>query len=215
MTPEISRREALQWIASASSLLIALPDAHGADTAAAASAPGGKPYGTDPNLLKTYKPGDLWPLTLSDAQRPTVTALTDLILPADERSPAASAVGVPAFIDEWISAPYATQQADRPVILEGLAWLDAESRKRFQSDFAALTPERQSQIADDICHVPSAKPGFETPAKFFHLFRNLTLGGYYTSPAGMKDVGFIGNVARTRFDGPPPEVLAKLGIEKA
>jgi hypothetical protein len=31
----------------------------------------------------------------------------------------------------------------------------------------------------------------------------------------MKDVGFIGNVARTRFEGPPPEVLAKLGIEKA
>jgi hypothetical protein len=34
MTPEISRREALQWIASASTLLIALPDAHGADTQA-------------------------------------------------------------------------------------------------------------------------------------------------------------------------------------
>ncbi len=50
MTPEISRREALQWIASASTLLIALPDAHGADTA---SDPGGKPYGTDPNILKT------------------------------------------------------------------------------------------------------------------------------------------------------------------
>jgi len=212
MTPEISRREALQWIASASTLLIALPDAHGADTA---STPGGKPYGTDPNLLKTYKPGDLWPLTLSEPQRQTVTALVDLILPADDRSPAASAVGVPAFIDEWISAPYAVQQTDRPLLLEGLAWLDTESRKRFQSDFAALDATRQTQIADDICHIPNAKAGFESAAKFFHLFRNLTLGGYYTSPAGMKDVGFIGNVARTRFEGPPPEVLAKLGIDKA
>jgi len=212
MTPEISRREALQWIASASTLLIALPDAHGADTAAT---PGGKPYGTDPNLLKTYNPGDLWPLTLSEPQRQTVTALVDLILPADDRSPAASAVGVPAFIDEWISAPYAVQQTDRPLLLEGLAWLDTESRKRFQSDFAALDATRQTQIADDICHIPNAKAGFESAAKFFHLFRNLTLGGYYTSPAGMKDVGFIGNVARTRFEGPPPEVLAKLGIDKA
>lgn len=215
MTPEISRREALQWIASASTLLIALPDAHGADASTAAAAPTGKPYGTDPNLLKSYKPGDLWPLTLSEPQRQTVTALVDLILPADDRSPAASAVGVPAFIDEWISAPYAIQQADRPVILEGLAWLDTESQKRFQTAFAQLDASRQSQIADDICHVPSAKTGFESAAKFFHLFRNLTLGGYYTSPAGMKDVGFIGNVARTRFDGPPPEVLVKLGIEKA
>jgi len=214
MTPEISRREALQWIASASVLIAAHPGALAADSDTPANTPSGKPYGTDPNLLKTYKPGELWPLTFSEGQRRTVTALVDLILPADDRSPAASTVGVPAFIDEWISAPYATQQADRPVILEGLQWLEAESRKRFQTDFTALTAARQSEIADAICHLPSAKPGFETAAKFFHLFRNLTLGGYYTSPVGMKDVGFIGNVARTRFDGPPPEVLAKLGIGK-
>ncbi len=214
MTPEISRREALQWIASATVLMAAQPGAVAADSAAPASTPSGKPYGTDPNLLKSYKPGELWPLTFSEGQRRTVTALVDLILPADDRSPAASTVGVPAFIDEWVSAPYATQQADRPVLLDGLQWLEAESRKRFEADFAALTAAQQSQIADAICHLPAAKPGFETAAKFFHLFRNLTLGGYYTSPVGMKDVGFIGNVARTRFDGPPPEVLAKLGIGK-
>jgi hypothetical protein len=214
MTPEISRREALQWLASASVLMAADPGALAAESGAIPGTPGGKPYGTDPNLLKSYKPGELWPLTFSEGQRRTATALVDLILPADDRSPAASTVGVPAFIDEWISAPYATQQADRPVLLDGLQWLEAESQKRFQADFTALTEAQQSQIADTICHLPSAKPGFETAAKFFHLFRNLTLGGYYTSPVGIKDVGFIGNVARTRFDGPPPEVLAKLGIGK-
>jgi len=212
MTPEISRREALQWLASASVLMAANPAGLAADSDTPPTVPGGKPYGTDPKLLKSYQPGELWPLTFSDGQRRTVTALVDLILPADDRSPAASTVGVPAFIDEWVSAPYAIQQADRPILLDGLQWLEAESRKRFQTDFAALAAAQQSQIADAICHLPSAKPGFEIAAKFFHLFRNLTLGGYYTSPVGMKDVGFIGNVALTRFDGPPPEVLAKLGI---
>lgn len=210
--PELSRREALQWIAAASALLAtgpALP-ANAADTTTAT--PAGKPYGTDPNLLRNYKPGDLWPLTLSESQRKTVDALADLILPADDRSPAASDVGVPEFIDEWISAPYPQQQADRPVVLEGLQWLDEEAGRRFGKSFAALDAAGQTAIADDICHAPRARPAFAKAADFFHRFRNLCLAGYYTTPAGMKDVGFVGNVARTRFDGPPPEVLKRLGL---
>jgi hypothetical protein len=48
-------------------------------------------------------------------------------LPADANSPAASAVGVPAFIDEWVSAPYPDQQQHRGVIRGGLAWLNTEA----------------------------------------------------------------------------------------
>lgn len=211
MNPELSRREALQWMAAASALL--MTDAVGAAGTASAT-PSGTPYGTDPNLLKNYKPGDLWPLTLSPQQRRCVSALADLVLPADERSPAASAVGVPEFIDEWISAPYPAQAADRPVIMEGLAWLDSEARRRFQNEFSELAEAHQTTIATDIAHLTSVRPGLEAPARFFHLFRNLCLGAYYTSPAGMKDVGFVGNVARVRFDGPPPEILSRLGLDQ-
>ena len=28
----------------------------------------------------------------------------------------------------------------------------------------------------------------------------------------MKDVGYVGNVALEKFEGPPPEVLQKLGL---
>src|SRR5690606_28945074 len=59
-------------------------------------------YGTDPDLVKEWTPGGPWPLTLTGHGRATVTALCDLIIPADEHSPAASAVGVVDFIDEWI-----------------------------------------------------------------------------------------------------------------
>ena len=41
------------------------------------------------------------------------------------------------------------------------------------------------------------------------------LGGYYTTDTGTKDVGYVGNVALSTFDGPPTEVLEKLGIDKA
>ena len=56
--------------------------------------------------MKVYAAGELWPLTLTKEQRATATALCDLIIPADDTSPAASSVGVVDFIDEWISAPY-------------------------------------------------------------------------------------------------------------
>ena len=85
--------------------------------------------------MKEWKPGGPWPLTLSANARLTTAALCDLIIPADEDSPAASAVGVVDFIDEWISAPYPQQRGDREIILPGLMWIDAEAQKRFGKAF--------------------------------------------------------------------------------
>lgn len=205
----LSRREAIQWvIAAGAAVSMPLPSAF-AQNAAPVTA---KPYGQDPVLNRTYKPGDLWPLTLSASQRRTVIALCDLILPADDRSPAASAVGVPDFIDEWISAPYPLQAKDREIVLGGLKWIDSESNRRFQKSFADLSAEQQTQIADDIAWVKKAKPEFADGAKFFATMRNLTMSGFYTTPAGSKDIGFVGNVALTKFPDPPKAALEKLGL---
>lgn len=210
-SPRLTRREALQWVLAASATVALLHAQTFADDAGAAPV-SGRPYGTDPLLNHTYHPGELWPLTLSPEQRRTVTALGDLIIPADDKSPAASAVGVPDFIDEWISAPYPLQQADRTVVLDGLKWLEAECQRRFGKGFADLAQEPQTQIADDIAWLPKAKPGHEAGAQFFAVVRNLAASGFYTTPAGMKDLGFVGNVALTRFPDPPKEVLEKLGL---
>jgi hypothetical protein len=205
----INRREALQWVLAASATVAA---GRTPLEAAEAAEPGGKPYGTDPVLNKTYKPGDFWPLTLSSDQRRTVVALCDLIIPEDAVSPAASAVGVPDFIDEWISAPYAVQQRDRSTVLSGLKWIDAEAQKRFSKPFADITIEQRTQIADDICYLPKAKESMAEGATFFALFRNLTAGGFYTTPVGSKDIGYRGNTPLARFEGPPKAVLEKLGL---
>lgn len=173
-----------------------------------------KGYGTDPNLLKDYKPGDVWPLTFSDAQRMTAAALADAILPADEFGPSASSLRVQDYIDEWISAPYVPQQESRTVILEGLTWLDAESQKRFRKNFADASPAQQHEILTDICDKASAKEEFKTSASFFFSFRNLACGAYYATPQGWKAIGYVGNIPLAKFDGPPPEILAKLGLEQ-
>ena len=203
----VDRRTAMKWVAMASTLPWLQRPVVG--TAAPAARKG---YGTDPKLNRAYKPGELWPLTLPPFMRQAAAALCDVVIPADEHSPSASSVGVVDFIDEWISAPYEAQRADRKTILEGLGWLEIESKTRFKQFFVDLSPAQKAAICDDICYLPRAKPEYQEAAKFFATFRDLTTGGFYTTPAGSKDIRYVGNVALERFDGPPPEVLRKLGL---
>jgi len=201
----MDRREAIKWMLTAA----AVSALEGSGFAGPVAAKG---YGTDPNLMDSYKPGSIWPLTLSPEQRRTVAALCDLIIPADEKSPSASELSVHDFIDEWISAPYPRQQADRKIVIEGLAWLEGESRKRYEKSFVDSTAEQKRQLCDDICYAPKAAARFKRAAEFFAKFRDLTASGFYTTPEGMKDIQYMGNVALTKFDGPPPEVLAYLKL---
>jgi hypothetical protein len=194
---EFDRRTAIKWVLAASAAL-RLPSV-AFDAAAAASA--AKGYGKDPDLLKKYAAGDLWPLTLTKEQRATATALCDLIIPEDAQSPAASKVGVVNFIDEWISAPYPEHAADRKTVLDGLSAIESEAKSRFNTSFAQLSTTQMSSIADAIVKDP-----------FFVRYRALTAGGFYTTPIGTRDLKFVGNVATATFEGPPQEVLRKLGL---
>jgi hypothetical protein len=213
----MDRRTTIKWmlaVAAATPGMQGVAYGLGGAGSAAANAPAGQGYGTDPDLIKIYKPGELWPLTFTSQQRRTARVLCDLIIPADTSSPSASEVGVVDFIDEWISAPYERQRQDRAMVLEGLAWLNREAASRYgpRRSFAALSHKQHTAICDDICFVAKAKPRFVEAAKFFARYRDLTAGGFYTTPQGRKDVRYVGNIPLPRFDGPPPEVLKKVGL---
>ena len=204
----MDRRTSIKWMLAASAALPALSRAAGA--AGGTSTPTG--YGTDPLLNAQIHAGQFWPLTLSAAERRQVALLADIIIPADEHSPSASAVGVVDFIDEWVSAPYPEQRADRPIILGGLAWLEGEARRRRGVEFAALASEDQHAICDSIASEQRAIDSLREPARFFTRFRDLAAGGFYCTPAGRKDLNYIGNVALARFEGPDLELLRSLGL---
>ena len=218
-TPEptrIDRRLAIKWMltASAGAMLSRTASFGGA-------APGGTPdspakaaagYGTDPDLVKAYKPGDLWPLTFTAAQRRQVAALCDIVIPADDRSPSASAVGVTDYIDEFVSAPYPDNVRDGRKVLDGLAWVERESTKRFGAGFADATDAQRASLCEDISHDEPSDPELRSAADFFKRFRNLVASGFYTTPVGMKDIGYVGNVPLASFDGPPADLVAKLGL---
>jgi hypothetical protein len=206
--PRMDRRQALKWmLTAAAGMMLSERTARGG-----AATPSGHGYGTDPDFSREYRLGDYWPLTLSEAQRRTAAALCAMIIPADDHSPSAASLGVHDFIDEWISAPYPNQKKDRQPILEGLAWMDAEAQRRFGRDFAELDEKQSGAIGADLCHLPDAKPEFVPAATFFARYRDLTAGGFYTTPAGMKDLKYMGNVPLAEFKGPPPEVLKILGL---
>jgi hypothetical protein len=205
----MDRRVAITWMLSAVGS-VALLD-HDA-FAQVAAPPSGAGYGVDPNLLKSYKPGDLWPLAMDATQRRTAAVLCDVIIPAEGDTPSASALHVHDFVNEWISAPYPAHQRDRALIVVGLAWMDEESTRRFGKPFHAIVTQQRHAICDDICYEPKARPELKTAAAFFRRYRDLTAGGFYTTPAGMKDIGYVGNVALPAFMGPPDEVKARLGV---
>jgi hypothetical protein len=212
----MDRRTTIKWMLTAAASVSSLRGVALAKTILASPSdlhkPASKGYGTDPNLVNSYKAGELWPLTFTAKQRRTATALSDLIIPADDTSPSASAVGVIDFLDEWISAPYEDNRKDRTLVLAGLEWLDRESAKRFSQPFAALDESKQKAICDDICYAPKAKPRFAKAALFFARYRDLTAGGFYTTPEGRKDLQYVGNMPLERFDGPPIEALKKAGL---
>ena len=206
----MDRRTSLQWMARAAALPLLAPALH--DAGAAVVAPAAKGYGTDPKIVRIHRSGQLWPLTMTAAQRETTRVLCDLVIPADSMSPSAGALDVHVFVDEWISAPYPTQQRDRTLLLQGLAWLDDEATRRFGQRFVATEEPQQHEILQAIHWLPQAAADLVEPARFFARFRDLAAGGFYTTPQGSQDLRYVGNQPSASFDGPPPEVLALVGV---
>jgi gluconate 2-dehydrogenase subunit 3-like protein len=216
MTP--SRRETLQWMMAAAALPFIrwTPPAMAAGQgmpppfvvadwpAAVPPPPPAKGYGRDPDLMAPKVP---WPLTLSKAQRATVDLLGDLILPADAQPPGAGKLGVGAFLDEWISAPYPAQRKDREQVLGGLIWLDAQSRALHKAAFDAITPAQRAGLLDALT-VTSPVAAMAKPVAFMDRLRYLFVLGFYSLPEGKADMGFIGDQPTPGdYPGPSPEAL--------
>lgn len=206
----IDRRVTLKWLATAmATSSVPLNGAYAAPAGSGSawpvvvpppvSAPG---YGTDPTMLE---PVVTWPKTLTPAQLETVAALSDTILPAEGKWPAPSTAGVHHFIDEWVSAPYLDQQADRRTILAGLEWVEAQAKARHARPYAKLDNGARGLILADAAKADPQGRAFLDRMKF------LTTGAYYTSEPGVEELGYIGNTPlEGDYPGPTKEALAHL-----
>jgi hypothetical protein len=188
------RREILRWMAAAAAMM----GSHLNPASAFAStggAPAGPGYGKDPNLLAPVRP---WPLTLTRDQRSDLEKAADVILPGEGEMPAASKLKIADFFDEWLSAPYPEQTGDRAAILPLMARLRTAAAARGWPKAVAEALDKSSPdhgAADRL--------------------RSLVAGACYTTPEGMRAVGYVGNVVLDRFDGPPPQVVSHFEREVA
>lgn len=155
--------------------------------------------------------GDFSPSFFTDAEYETVRALADLIIPADDRSGSATEAGVPEFIDFIVADLEHIQGPMR----EGLAWLDARSRQRFDASFAACAEAQRMELIDAIAWPDEADPALAEAVEFFNVFRDLTASGFWTTEEGMADLEYMGNVFVGEWTGAPESEIERLGLSKA
>jgi len=200
---KVDRRSAMAWVGVVGAVL-----AGGAGVVVYGEYREGRPkakgYGTDPKLAKPEKAP--WPRIMTAAQLQAAALFADHILPASGSAPAATALGIPDFLNEWVSAPYPDQMKDRAILLDGLEGLRISSQRRWGVDFAAASAGQRQALLQALA---AAKPK-TTAHTFFRRMRALVVGAYYTTPQGFKDIGYIGNVPRTSDPGPSAEVKAHL-----
>jgi gluconate 2-dehydrogenase gamma chain len=140
------------------------------------------------------------PAFLDAKQFALAGAIAERILPRTD-TPGAADVGVPAFID-LMYGRYMTDEEKR-VFEQGLAAIDSVSASQHRHAFVELPAAQQDDVLRTIAEASQAKE-----KTFFHLIREVTLLGYFTSEPVGKNVLHYDPIPG-RFDGCIP--LSEVG----
>lgn len=191
---DVSRRDLFKVIGSSllSAELLSAQDVAAAH--AAMAMPGG---------AKSLNGGPAYvPRHLKPHQFKTLRHLGDLIMPADSTSPAASEAGAAEFIDFLCS-----KNEELAAIFDGgLTWLDEFMKHKYGMDFLSSQASDQTALLDLAYGTRTGSPEVAGGREFFTWARNMVVDAYYTSPAGVKDIGYMGNTAVSVFSVPQEAV---------
>ena len=141
----------------------------------------------------------------------TVLVLSDIIIPKDERSGSATDAKAPEFID-FMLIDKETSEGSRVSMRGGLAWLDAEMRKRFGTDFIDSSDANRRQVLDAIAYPKKVNPELRRGSQWFDRFRSNVGAAFFSSAMGWKDLQYMGNVFNPNWNGCPKAATDKLGV---
>lgn len=214
--PAVSRRDALKRIAAAVFAAGVAGEMNPLDAqhvhAAAAAAMKGALAGYERKALTEHE----WK---------TVTRMAELILPADSGGGSAVDAGAVEFVDLLCSG----SEELGYIFHGGLSWMDAESRQRHGQDFVDCSAAQQTGLFDDLVAVEQARASRQSSngqgpygrfrdyqawersdlgagVEFFDWIRKLSVDAYYTSPVGVKDLGYMGNGAYSTYEVPQESI---------
>lgn len=147
--------------------------------------------------------GPYKPKALTAHEYATLQRLSDLVIPADEHSKGALEAGAADFIDFLCGA----SDEMKEIYTGGILWLDNEMKHRYAGkDFLGAQPAQQTELLDLIAYRKNASPELNPGIQFFTWCRRMVADAYYTSPIGMKDLGYMGNGAVAEFKVPQEAV---------
>jgi gluconate 2-dehydrogenase gamma chain len=129
------------------------------------------------------KPAAYRPQFFTPSEYIVTERLAEIIIPSDS-TPGTKEAGVAEFIDFMVASD---PDAQYPMRL-GIAWLNAHSERELGKRFADLAPEQQTSLLEPLGFKDKARPGEEDGRKFFKIFREYTVMGFYTSEVGYKEL---------------------------
>jgi gluconate 2-dehydrogenase gamma chain len=171
---------------------------------ASTTAPTGsaREFPPDFNASKELERPGWKPLFLDAHQNETLILLSDLIIPAGD-APGAKEALVNRFLDLLMSVETAeTQRA----FVAALAYIDGESMHRYNSAFIYAPREQQLEFLTLVAYPHSLETWGEGQAEFpghahFQKLKRWIVGAYYSSPIGLKELGWNGTFPHGMFLG--------------
>jgi Gluconate 2-dehydrogenase subunit 3 len=151
---------------------------------------------------KELERADWKPVFLDGHQNETVVLLSDLLIPETE-TPGAKAALVNRFLDLQMSVETVeTQRA----FLAALAYIDGECIGRYNAAFLYVPRDQQHEFLTLIAYPHSLETWGEGVAEFpghahFEKLKHWIVGAYYSSPIGLKELGWDGSFPHGTFSG--------------
>lgn len=145
---------------------------------------------------------DWKPVFLNAQQDKTLIALSEAIIPATD-TPGAKAALVNRFLDLLLSVlPPETQRE----FLDSLTWFDTGATARYQVTFVNLSDDEKQDFLNLVAwpHGHVRQRGTDASAdgrEHFERMKRWIAGAYYSSPVGLKELGWDGWPARGIFQG--------------
>jgi Gluconate 2-dehydrogenase subunit 3 len=135
---------------------------------------------------------DYKPKALTQHEFDTLKQLCEMIVPG------ASKGGAAEFADILSS-----QNIDMlTTYTGGLAWLNEAMLREYSSDFLTAKPDERTAMLDRIAYRRNETPELAAGIRFFAWTRRMSIDAYYTSAAGIKEIGYMGNRAVVKFEVP-------------
>ncbi len=124
------------------------------------------------------RPAAYAPRFFTSAEFPLLERLVEIVIPGAGPAGAAEFIDVMAASDPALQFPFRY----------GLDWIDAHSRGLHGAPFLSVPAAQQTALLVPLAYRDHHRTGEEDGRAFFHLLRQYTVMGYYTTRAGMEEL---------------------------